>query len=386
MSGVKAHEQLGRPASSGAPSPGAPSPTPSRWLRASQWWRRHKLARSLTLLVVSALALALLSEVLSEYRNLQLADAAYYFTALAGLSLLIGLSGQISLGHGALMAVGAYTVALLVANEHWPLVAALIASVLVTTLVGIAVGAAGSRLRGPYLAGATLAFAVGLPGLAYQYSGTFGGANGIATNPPAVPAALGSSFPLERWEAWIACAGAVLVAFALYNLIHSGVGRSWRAVRDDEIAATVSGLRVSRTQTLAFTLSAACAGLGGGLLAIVLQLANPGAFPLVLSFYLLAAVVIGGLGSLLGAAWGAAILVFLPSWTHDLAQSFSLPDKVGANLPLAIYGVVLIAAMLVWPSGIQGAVRAVAGFLRDAVEARSASGSRNAITEPEEER
>jgi len=247
--------------------------------------------------------------------------------------------------------------------------------VLVTAVVGVAIGAAASRLRGPYLAGATLAFAVGLPGLAYQYSGTFGGANGIATNPPAVPSGLGSSFPLERWEAWIACAGAVLVAFVLYNLIHSGVGRSWRAVRDDEIAATVSGLRVSRVQTLAFILSAACTGLGGGLLAVVLQLANPGAFPLVLSFYLLAAVVIGGLGSLLGAAAGAAILVFLPNWTHDLAQSFSLPDKVGANLPLAIYGFMLIVAMLVWPSGIEGGIRAFARLLRGAVRARGASGS-----------
>jgi len=343
--------------------------------RAPRWWREYTLARSLALLIGSAIVLVLLSEVLSEYRDLQLADAAYYFTALAGLTVLIGLSGQPSLGHGAFMAVGAYTVALLIANEHWPLVPAIIMSVIVTAAVGVAVGAAASRLRGPYLAGATLAFAVGLPGLAYQYAGTFGGANGITTNPPAVPAALGSSFPLERWEAWIACAGAVLVAFALYNLVHSAVGRSWRAARDDEIAAAVCGLRVARLQTLAFIHSAACAGLGGGLLAVVLQLADPGAFPLVLSFYLLAAVVIGGLGSLLGAAWGAAILVLLPNWTHDLAQSFSLPDKVGANLPLAIYGFMLIVAMLVWPSGIQGGVRTLTGFVRGAVRARSGPGS-----------
>jgi branched-chain amino acid transport system permease protein len=381
MSGVHAPEQLGQPACSGVPPLAR-----GRWQRARRLWQRHTLVRSLALLVGTALVLVLLSEVLSEYRDLQLADAAYYFTVLAGLTVLIGLSGQISLGHGALMAVGAYTVALLVANEQWPIVPALIASVLVTAIVGIAVGAAASRLRGPYLAGATLAFAVGLPGLAYQYSGTFGGANGIATNPPAIPSALGSSFPLERWEAWIACAGAVLVAFALYNLIHSGVGRSWRAVRDDEIAATVSGLRVPRVQTLAFILSAACAGLGGGLLAVVLQLANPGAFPLVLSFYLLAAVVIGGLGSLLGAAWGAAILVFLPNWTHDLAQSFSLPDKVGANLPLAIYGLMLIVAMLAWPSGIQGGVRALIRVLRDALRGRSTPGSRNSMSKRQEAR
>jgi branched-chain amino acid transport system permease protein len=345
-----------------------------RWPRLLSWWRRHTLARSLALLVGSALVLLLVSEGLSEYRDLQLADGAYYFTVLAGLTVLIGLSGQISLGHGALMMVGAYTVALLITNEHWPVVPALLMSVVVSAIVGVAVGAAASRLRGPYLAGATLAFAVGLPGLAYQYPETFGGANGIATNPPAIPPALGSSFPLERWEAWIASAGAVIVAFVLYNLVHSGVGRSWRAVRDNEIAASVCGLRVPRVQTNAFVLSAACAGLGGGLLTVVLQLAQPGAFPLVLSFYLLAAVVIGGLGSLLGAAWGAAILVLLPNWTHDIAHSFSLPDKVAANLPLGIYGFMLIVAMLAWPSGIQGGVRALAGLMRGAVERRAQPG------------
>jgi branched-chain amino acid transport system permease protein len=115
---------------------------------------------------------------------------------------------------------------------------------------------------------------------------------------------------------------------------------------------------------LAFTISAACAGLGGGLLAVVLQLAAPGAFPLALSLSLLTGVVLGGLGSLVGAIWGAAVLVLLPSWTNDLAHSFSLSTQVAANLPLAIYGLVLIAAMLAWPSGIQGGVRALGGRLR----------------------
>ena len=147
--------------------------------------------------------------------------------------------------------------------------------------------------------------------------------------------------------------------FVLYNLTHSAVGRSWRAVRDDEIAASLAGLRVGRRQTLAFVVSAACAGLGGGLLAAVLQLTSPGAFPLQLSLTLLAGVVIGGLGSLVGAVWGAALLVFLPNWTTDLANSFSLSSNVSHNLPIAIYGVVLIAAMLLWPSGIQGGLRAL---------------------------
>jgi branched-chain amino acid transport system permease protein len=326
--------------------------------------RERTLARSLGLVIAGALVVALLSGELSQYRDLQLAYGAYYFAALAGLTVLAGLSGQISLGHGALMAVGAYTTGLLIANEGWALVPALVAAVLVSAAVGIALGAAASRLRGPYLAGATLAFAVGLPALADKFPGTFGGENGLTVNPPTAPSFLGSSFTLERWEAWIACGGALLVVFVLYNLIHSGVGRSLRAVRDDEISASLCGLRVGRNQTLAFILSAGCAGLGGGIFTVVTQLAAPGSFQIQLSLYLLAGVVIGGLGSLVGAIWGAALLVFLPNWANDVAGSFSLSTKVSSNLPLAVYGLVLIAVMLVWPTGIQGGVRALAGWLR----------------------
>jgi branched-chain amino acid transport system permease protein len=322
------------------------------------------LARTLLLTAVAAAVLFVVSEGLSSYNDLQLANGAYYFAVLAGLTVLTGLSGQISLGHGALMAVGAYTVALLIGDEHWALVPALLAAMVTTAAVGILVGAAATRLRGPYLAGATLAFAVGLPALATQYPETFGGASGLVINPPTPPSALGASFPLERWEAWIACAVALVVLFAMHNLVHSGVGRSFRAVRDDEIAASLCGLRVGRVQTLAFVVSAACAGLGGGVLTIVLQLAAPGAFQLQLSLALLTGVVLGGLGSLFGAIWGAALLVLLPMWSTDIAHSFSFPMNVSNNLPLAIYGVVLIVAMLVWPNGIQGGVRILTARLR----------------------
>ncbi len=327
-------------------------------------WRGTTLLRSLALLVGGAIVLVVISEALGAYDDLQLAIGAYYFVVLAGLTVLAGLSGQISLGHGALMAVGAYSAALLIGNEGWALIPALVGAVGVTLVIGIPIGAAASRLRGPYLAGATLALAVGLPALADKFPGTFGGENGLTINPPTPPSWLGVNFPLERWEAWIACAGALIVVFVLYNLVHSGVGRSWRAVRDDEIAASLCGLRVGRTQTLAFIISAGCAGLGGGLLAVVLQLAQPGAFPLQLSLSLLTGVVLGGLGSIVGAIWGAALLVLLPSWANDLAHSFALSTNVSNNLPLAVYGVVLIAAMLVWPSGIQGGVRAASHRLR----------------------
>ena len=337
---------------------------------------RLTLLRSLGLTGLAAVVLLVLTATLSDYRNTQLATGTYYFAALAGLTVLAGLSGRISLGHGALMAVGAYTAALLISKEGWAVAPALAAAVLATALIGVPMGAASTRLQGPYLAGATLAFAVGLPALADKFPSLLGGENGLTVNPPIQPSWLGSNFSLYHWEAWIACLGALIVLFVLYNIVHSGTGRSLRAVRDDEIAASLCGLRVGRTQTSAFVLSAACAGLGGGLLAaVVQQLAAPGAFTIQLSLSLLAGVVIGGLGSLVGAVWGAALLVLLPNWTNDLAHSFSLSTNVSNNLPLAVYGIVLIGVMLVWPTGIQGAVRLLrrVGFWRRAQGATPSS-------------
>jgi branched-chain amino acid transport system permease protein len=334
--------------------------------------RASTLLRSLAIVAIVGVVLYVVSGSLDAYRNLQLAYGAYYFCVLAGLTVLAGSSGQISLGQGAFMAVGAYAFAKLNSSPvNWSVFPSLAGAVVATLLVGIPVGAAASRLRGPYLAGATLAFAIGLPALADKFPTFLGGENGLAINPPTPPSWLGANFPLERWEAWIACAGALVVLFVLYNLIHGAVGRSWRAVRDDEIAASLAGLRVGRRQTLAFTVSAACAGLGGGLLAAVTQLAQPGAFPLQLSLTLLAGVVIGGLGSLVGAVWGAALLVFLPNWTNDIANSFSLSNNVSHNLPIAVYGLVLIVAMLVWPTGIQGGVRAIVAGVRRRLAGRA---------------
>ena len=327
--------------------------------------RRMTLLRSLGITAIAGVVLLILTDVFSDYRNTQLATGAYYFAALAGLTVLAGIGGRISLGHGAFMAVGAYTAALLIGNEGWSVAPALIAATVVTAVVGLPVGMAATRLQGPHLAGATLAFAVGLPALADKFPSLFGGENGLTVNPPIQPSWLGQNFSLYHWEAWIACLGALIVLFVLYNVVHSGAGRTLRAVRDDEIAAALCGLRVGRTQTTAFVLSAACAGLGGGLLsAVVSQLAAPGAFTLTLSLSLLAGVVIGGLGSLVGAVWGALLLTLLPNWTTDLAHSFSLSTNVANNLPLAIYGVVLIVVMLVWPTGIQGGVRVLGQLAR----------------------
>jgi branched-chain amino acid transport system permease protein len=336
---------------------------------------RQTLVRNLVVGAALALVLYVLSLLFAPFDDLRLATAAYYFAALAGLTVLTGLNGQISLGHGALMAIGAYTTVLLIGRESWALAPALAAGTLSTALIGVAVGAVAARLRGPYLAGATLALAVGLPALADRYPGAFGGENGLQVNPPTPPSALGANFPLERWQAWITCIGALVVFVLLANLLRSRVGRSFRAVRDDEVAARLAGLDVGRVQVLAFVVSAACAGLGGGLLAVVNSLAAPGAFTLSLSLSLLTGIVLGGLGSLAGAAWGAVALVMLPAWTHDVANAISLPGKVQSNLPLVLYGLILIGVIVAAPQGIQGALRAVGRWLRGRVSTTMEEGA-----------
>jgi branched-chain amino acid transport system permease protein len=222
--------------------------------------------------------------------------------------------------------------------------------------VGAVVGLAAARLRGPYLAGLTLAVAVVVPSITSTFDTTFNSDQGlsVAVDPP--PLALGYDFPYERWQAWIAWTGALLTMLLLANLTRGRFGRNLKAVRDDEAAARLAGINVGRTQVIAFVVSAACAGLGGALFAVLAQSVSPGAFPLTLSLFLVMAIVIGGLGRLSGAVWGAVLLVALPASTHSVTDSIDVSPAVAqrleGNLPLAIFGVVLIVVMLAAPGGI----------------------------------
>jgi branched-chain amino acid transport system permease protein len=323
------------------------------------------LVRHLTVAVIGGLLLLLLTSSVGAYRDFQLANVGYYVVAVAGLTVLTGLNGQISLGHGALMMVGAYTAAKLLERDNpLPLTLVLILCVVVTAAVGALVGAAAARLRGPYLAGATLAFAVGLPGLTSHYSGTFGGDNGLSVLSGPPPAGLGLDFPPERWQSWITLSAALITLVLLANLATSRVGRNFRAVRDDEVSAELAGIHVARTQILAFVVSAACAGLAGGLLAVVSGQATPGAFGVALSLAILAGAVLGGLGSLAGAVYGAIALVALPALSSNASNRFDFGNNVQNNLPLLVYGTLLIVVMLAAPQGLQGGVRRLLGLLR----------------------
>jgi len=322
------------------------------------------LSRHLGLAVGAFILLLLLSSQIGAFDDYNLAAVAIFVIATAGLNLLTGVNGQLSLGHGALMAIGAYSTSLLLHGHHLPLILVLLASLATASLIGAVFGVAAARLRGPYLAGATLALAVGLPQIATRYSHVFGGEEGLTVAPPAVPAWLGADFPPERWIAWIAIAAALVTLVLLGNLLQSSVGRSFKAVRDHEAAAALAGINVARTQVVAFVVSAACAGVAGSLFAYWAGLTAPAGFGVALSLQLVSAIVIGGLGNLSGAVWGSIVLVYVPTLTSGMASSLNLPSAVGNNLPLLIYGAILVIAMLVVPYGIDGALRRLIALAR----------------------
>ena len=314
------------------------------------------LPRRLGVAIIVAAIVAVLSIKLNAFRDYQIAEIAMYVTAVAGLTVLTGFSGQISLGHGGFMAVGGYTTALLLLHFNWPFYAALVASAVVTAAAGAVVGIAAARLRGPYLAGATLMFGVAITAVADAFPGVFGGDQGLNVT-FTTPAFLGATFPPTRWQAWVSSAVALVVLILVANLQYSRIGRNWRAVRDDDVAAALDGINVAAARIRAFVVSATCAGIAGTLLAVIVLTVAPGAFTITLSIALLTAAVIGGLGSLPGALWGSLLIVLLPTYITDVATSHGLSSTVGSNIPIVAYGVVLILVMLVFPQGIQGALR-----------------------------
>lgn len=348
-------------ADTGAPTEIAREVPVNDSLRRWRYLPRQTLLRHLLLGLVGVGVLFVVTAALPEYRDYQAMEAGYLIVAVAGLTVLTGMNGQLSLGHGALMLVGAYTVALLQVHQpSTPMYVQLVAAVLVTGAFGAVLGAGAARLRGPYLAGATLALAVGLPAIPTHYVSSLGGSEGLFTSSVVtVPGWLGKGFTQDHYLAWIGSLAAIAVLVALANLRRSAVGREFRAVRDDEIAAQLSGLRVARVQVLAFVVSAGCAGLAGGLTVLATNQAGPQGFDLTLSVALLTAVILGGLGSLSGAVVGSLALVALPSLSDTIVRLSSLDASRGASVKNGIYGLVLVAVMLLFPGGLAGLVRKV---------------------------
>ena len=336
---------------------------PARMSRVSE----STLLRHLVLALAGMVVIVLVLESTSAFRNGQLTAMAYLGIAAGGLSVLTGLNGQLSLGHGAFMAIGAYTTALFLQDTEpaLPVVGVLVVATFVTLLVGAVVGVAAARLHGPYLAGATLALAVAVPGIAVYFTDTLGGEQGLNVLLPEIPDWFADAvffltahdMTTTRYVAYIGWIALVLTFVLLANLSRSRVGRTWRAVRDDEVAAEIAGINLARARVLAFVVSTACAGLAGGVMALAVRITAPSGFMLTLSLTLLTAVVLGGLGSLLGALIGAALLTFLPQVATGFGADLGLSDVQSAELAPLAYGLVMMLVILLAPAGIVGSVR-----------------------------
>jgi branched-chain amino acid transport system permease protein len=235
-------------------------------------------------------------------------------------------------------------------NFKFPIWATFIAAVAATSLFGMLLGYAAARLSGPYLAGTTLALAVGLPALANQFS-ILGGEQGLSFNIGMPPAQLGEEFLLYKWFFWIAALLALISLFFTANILNSRFGRTWRAIRGNALAAELSGVNSGRSKVLAFSVSAGLAGLAGAVLAMTTSLVSPGSFTLSLSFALVTGAVLAGISSLPGVMLGAVILVAIPEIADVVAHRLGDSENVTTHLPGLIVSVLLILSVIFTPNG-----------------------------------
>ena len=312
----------------------------------------HKRQNSSHLIpfIAGGVVLYFLSGMVDELRVYQGATIAVYVVAISSIILLTGYSGQVSLGNGALMAVGAYAAAVSHVSWHLPIVVCFFIAVIAAALGGALLGAAAARLSGPYLAGTTLALAIGLPSLANQFS-LLGGEQGLIFDVGFPPLSLGQDFTQYKWFFWIAALATLIMMWLLQNILRSRYGRNWRAGRGNEVAAQLAGIDTARSKVLAFTISAGLAGLAGAMLAMTIGTVSPSAFPLALSFSLLTGAVLSGVTTLSGVMIGAVTLVAIPEIADVLAHKLGTSESVTTNLPGLMVSALLIVTVLFVPNG-----------------------------------
>ena len=295
-------------------------------------------------------ALVLAPFVLSEYALSQLVFVAIYSIVAVGLMLLIGFTGQVSIGHAAFLGMGAYTEAWLY-NLGWPFLLSLPASAVVAGITGIIVGLPALRVKGMYLAIATLAFGFIVEEGITRAEGITGGSTGKQVNPLQI---FGIGFDDGRWFYFLVVVILVLCVLGVLNLLRSPTGRAFVAIRDSEISAQSMGINLARYKTTAFALSAALAGIAGALYAHKLRFLSPDQFTFLQSIELLMIVVIGGVGFVQGAIFGSAFWIFVQQFIV-IAKDW-LPPSIGQQTGLqpTVFGMVLIAFVLFEPLGLYG--------------------------------
>lgn len=296
------------------------------------------------------LALLLAPWLLDAYFLAQLTFIAIYAIAGVGLMLLAGYTGQISLGHAAFFAAGSYTEAILI-NQGLPFVITLPLAGLVAGALGLAIGIPALRLAGIYLAMATLAFAFIVEEVLARWESVTNGNLGILVDDITIA---GIPFT-DEWRLYYLClAVAVLVVLAAINILRSPMGRAMIAIRDSEIAAQSMGVNLAKYKTIAFVISAGFTGLAGALYAHKLTYISPEAYTILLSIEFLVLVVVGGLGSLHGAVFGAIFIIALPQLIVMLKDILPAAIAAQPGLDTLFLGLVIILFMIFEPLGLYG--------------------------------
>jgi branched-chain amino acid transport system permease protein len=305
--------------------------------------------RRTLLCVLLAMAL-LLPFLVSNYRSFQFTLVLVYAIALLGLNILTGYNGQISLGHGAFYAVGAYVAAIMMDKFGLPYWATVPAAGAIGFVIGYLFGLPALRLEGLHLALATFALGVSMPQLLKHklLEPWTGGVQGIVIVKPEAPFAIfGFRLSADQWLYLFTLGVTALMFWLGWNLLRGRIGLAWVAIRDSPVAASAMGIDTARYKSLAFGVSAGYTSVAGSLGAIAVQFVAPDSFTVWLSITLLVGVVVGGLASIPGPLLGGLFIQFVPN----------LADQISKAAPWAIYGLFLIGFVFLMPAGIHGAIR-----------------------------
>jgi branched-chain amino acid transport system permease protein len=329
------------------------------------------------LVVVAVLFFAGLPTVIDSFLAGEWAQALILAIAIMGLNILVGYSGQLSLGHGAFMALGAYASAILANRYKLDYLLTIPIAGLLTGIVGFLFGVPALRLSALYLALATFALAVVTPSLLKRPEALTGGVHGIHVPPVEPPqfandaftTLTGSAMTSDQWTYYVTLAFALVLFWLAWNLVRHRTGRAMRAIRDREVAAAASGVNIAGYKTLAFGISALYAGIAGSLFGMATGFVTPDTFQAALSIQLLVGAVIGGLASIPGPLIGGIFAYFLPIESNQWVPTQTwIPTQIASTVeragPAVTYGVVLILIMIFAPNGIVGLITSSYARLR----------------------
>jgi branched-chain amino acid transport system permease protein len=318
--------------------------------RADQALRRTRPERIRLALVIAAVIAAPL--LVSPYWLTILNQIGIAVIGAIGLNILVGFTGQISLGQGGFLAVGAYTSGLLAAKAGFPFPLDMACAVLVTAAIGTLFGLPALRLKGLYLAIATLASQQIILWVVTHWDAVTGGTSALVVPPTAL---LGWEITEDMTWYFVIVSFAGLATLAATNLFRTGVGRAFVAIRDQDIAAEVMGVDPLRYKLLAFAISSAFVGLAGALTARYNLIVTWERFTLDVSILYLAMIIVGGLGSVSGAIYGAIFMIAVPAWIEDLSRNLSSLSFLQEDMPAIqqlIFGLTIVLFLVFEPRGL----------------------------------